>query len=61
MVEYQKKWAKENSICFTYGQSSTVVEKCRQKITQQLRKAENALQEFEEQSLRPWILDCNQQ
>ena len=53
------KWAKENSICSRYGRSSTVVEQRQKKIMQQIQKAENALKKFEEQSLPPWILECN--
>ena len=53
------KWAKENSICSRYGRSSAVVAQRRKKITQQLQKAENAVKQFEEQSLSSWMLECN--
>ena len=50
-----KKWAKDNSICYTYGRSSTFIEQRRKKIAQQLLQAENILKEFEEQPLSKWI------
>jgi hypothetical protein len=50
-----KKWAKENSICYIYGRSSTLIEQRRKKVAQQLLQAGNTLKEFEEQSLLKWI------